>query len=280
MRMGNKSSMAALVTILVVSPVLCTHAQTAAPSSAAKPSSDAHGLTGVWISDDSRHYVNGNPEPPLTDWAKQNLLYKSIAGDALTGVPKSGKDAKPASSKSVKGMYAADQYGVVANDPNGEYPGKDCEPLSSPAMYFYPQRGVMEIIPTREGDRIFAFFAYHREWRTYWLNREHPKGQDPSYEGDSNARWDGDTLVVDTVNYNGETMLDQHIGHKKSDAFHLVERIHLLDHDHLEIDLTYFDPKAWGDKSWEGFRKFYKRTTPQAFEELVCSPRDTMHLKE
>jgi hypothetical protein len=99
---------------------------------------------------------------------------------------------------------------------------------------------------------------------------------DPSFEGDSTAHWEGNTLVVDTIGYNGKTMLTQNVGHWKSDAFHLVERFTRVDHDHMQLDMTYYDPKAWGDKSWPGFHVYYKLTAKENFEEFICSPREYM----
>ena len=45
----------------------------------------------------------------------------------------------------------------------------------------------------------------------------------PTWMGDSIAKWDGDTLVVDTVNFNGHTRLDT-IGHPNSDQLHVIEK--------------------------------------------------------
>ncbi|MGD0964101.1 MAG: hypothetical protein ABSA57_09405 [Candidatus Acidiferrales bacterium] len=210
------------------------------------------------------------------------MLYKSISHDALAGTPLPGVVLPGhlcSQRTSHTPCFAADLNGVPANDLDGEYPGKDCEPLSTPAMYDYPSLGSMEILVTREGDRIFQLFEYHREWRTFWLNREHPKDLDPTYEGDSTAHWEGDTLVVDTIGYNGKTMITQNVGHSKSDAFRLVERFRRVDHDHLEIDMTYYDPKAWGDKSWPGFHKYYNLVPKEDFQEFICSPREYQEYK-
>ncbi len=57
---------------------------------------------------------------------------------------------------------------------------------------------------------------------------------------------------------NGKSKFTQNVGHSKSDAFRLAERFRRADHDHLVIDMTYYDPKAWGDKFWPGFHKYYK----------------------
>jgi hypothetical protein len=241
-------------------------------------------INGTWIgvrgTREFRNFASYDqkvPEPPLTDWAKQHLLYKSISHDPLDGKPLPAK-FKPGHEcpNNQDPCYSEDQNGVPTNDPDGEYPAKDCEPLSTPAMYDYPGLGSMELVTTPDGTRINQMFAYHREWRTWWLNREHPKDLDPTYEGDSTAHWEGNTLVVDTIGYNGKTMISQSIGHRKSDAFRLVERFTLTDRNHLEIDMTYYDPKAWGDKSWPGFKKLYQRTTPEDFEEFICSPREYM----
>jgi hypothetical protein len=213
----------------------------------------------------------------LTEWAKQHLLYKSISHDSLDGTQTPGFDRPGHYCPSIQEpCYSADQYGVPANDLDGEYPARDCEPLSVPAMYDYPEIGDMEFTPTPDGTRIYQLFEYHHEWRTFWLNRDHPKGDDldPTFEGDSVAHWEGNTLVVDTVGFNGKTMISQSIGHSKSDAFRLVERFTRVDKNNLEIDMTYYDPKAWGDKSWPGFKKFYHKSKIENFKELICSPRE------
>jgi hypothetical protein len=265
----------ALLGVLTISP--CLHAQSANATKL-----DFHDLNGNWRgaspSKDITNFSSNDqkiPEPPLTEWGKQHLLYKSISHDALAGTHIPGWD-KPGHRcpNNQDPCFSVDQNGVPLNDPNGEYPAKDCEPLSTPAMYDYPGLGSMELLFTREGDRVFQLFEYHREWRTFWFNREHPKDLDPTYEGDSTARWDGNDLIVDTIGYNDKTMVTQNVAHRKSDAFRLVERFHLTDHDHLVIEMDYYDTKAWGDKAWTGFKKYYKRVPKEDFQEFICSPRE------
>ena len=287
---------AVAIATLVFTPLLYSRPQSSADvaktGERGEKQFDPHDLSGTWRGEtaqpgeDSRtsesprnfaSYSQKIPEPPLTDWGKQHLLYKAISHDALAGTHVPGWDQPGhlcSQRTSHTPCFATDLNGVLANDLDGEYPGKDCEPLSTPAMYDYPSLGSMEILVTPEGDRIFQLFEYHREWRTFWLNREHPKDLDPTYEGDSTAHWEGDTLVVDTIGYNGKTMITQNVGHSKSDAFRLVERFRRVDHDHLVIDMTYYDPKAWGDKSWPGFHKYYNLVPKDDFQEFICSPRE------
>ncbi len=286
MRIRRLGPVATLMAALWFSPGLHGQAQGGprVPSSGPKGDQpfDPHDLSGPWIGERPRpgilnfgSFDQKIPEPPLTDWARQHLLYKSISHDALGGTHIPGWDrAGHVCYVTSEPCFSADPNGVPANDPDGEYPGKDCEPLSSPAVYDWPRNGEMELLFTRAGDRIFQLFEYHREWRTFWLNREHPKDLDPTYEGDSTAHWDRDTLVVDTIGYNGKTMVTVNVGHSKSDAFHLVERFRRVDHDHVVLDMTYYDPKAWGDKFWPGFRKYFMLAPKEDFQEFICSPRE------
>ncbi len=276
---------AAAIAALIFSPLLRPQSQASPDAKAASASNqpfDPHDIGGSWRGDaphpgyrDWASYDQKVPEPPLTDWAKQHLLYKSISHDALGGTPLPDKD-RPGHlcPNNQDPCYSADPNGVPTNKSDGEYPAKDCEPLSTPAMYDYASIGPMELIPTREGDRIFQLFEYHREWRTWWLNRDHPKDLDPTYEGDSTAHWDGNTLVVDTIGYNTKTMITQNVGHSKSESFRLVERFTLTDRNHMTLDMTYYDTKAWGDKSWPGFRKYFHRVPKEDFDEFICSPRE------
>jgi len=52
----------------------------------------------------------------------------------------------------------------------------------------------------------------------------------PSWMGDSIGHWEGDTLVIDTVNLNDKTGFDR-VGHPHSDALHIVERFRRVNHD-------------------------------------------------
>ena len=65
-----------------------------------------------------------------------------------------------------------------------------------------------------------------------------------TWMGDSRARWDGNTLVVDVTNFNDKTWFDQ-AGDFHSDALHVVERYALADHDHIRYEATIEDPKTF-----------------------------------
>jgi hypothetical protein len=72
--------------------------------------------------------------------------------------------------------------------------------------------------------------------------RSHPKDLDPTWFGDSIGKWDGDTLVVDTVGLDDRTWLDT-AGHEHSDQLHLVERFQKVDNNNIKWTVTFEDPK-------------------------------------
>ena len=66
----------------------------------------------------------------------------------------------------------------------------------------------------------------------------------PSWMGYSVGKWDGDTLVVDTVGFNDQSWLDAR-GHGHSEEMRIEERFHRRDYGHLEVTLTVTDPKTF-----------------------------------
>jgi len=103
----------------------------------------------------------------------------------------------------------------------------------------------------------------------YTDGRQHPKPLDLTWLGNSVGRWEGDTLVVDTVGMRDETWLDND-GHVHSDQLHMVERIHRVDHDTLQTDITIDDPKAL-EKPWTQHVFHKLRPTWDFMEDVRCT---------
>src|SRR5213594_4664246 len=66
----------------------------------------------------------------------------------------------------------------------------------------------------------------------------------PSWMGYSVGRWEGDTLVVDSVGFNDRTWLDRD-GHRHTEALRMTERYRRLDFGHMEIEITLNDPQVY-----------------------------------
>jgi hypothetical protein len=114
--------------------------------------------------------------------------------------------------------------------------------------------------------------------------RPHTSGQYlfPTHLGDSTARWEGDTLVVDVISFNGEGWLaspqDRPTNASTgvwltSDAMHVVERWRRIDADTLEYQARVEDPKML-TMPWETPTVIFKRQTVDRIEEVLCRPED------
>jgi len=95
--------------------------------------------------------------------------------------------------------------------------------------------------------------------------RSHTADADLSYTGESIGHWEGQTLVVDTTAISPKAQFFFGVG--TSGKTHLMERIHLIDHDHLRVDTEVSDPVAL-QKPWH-YSWTYVRTKSD-FEANIC----------
>jgi hypothetical protein len=80
----------------------------------------------------------------------------------------------------------------------------------------------------------------------YTDGRKHMADPSPSWLGYSVGKWEGDTLVVDTIGFNGKSWLDI-IGHPQSEQARVIERYRRRDFGHMEVEITVNDP-TWYTK--------------------------------
>ena len=78
----------------------------------------------------------------------------------------------------------------------------------------------------------------------YTDGRPLPEDPTPSWLGYSVGRWEGDTLVVDTIGFNDRTWLDSR-GHPRSEAMHINEKYRRRDVGHLDVEITIDDSKSY-----------------------------------
>ena len=82
----------------------------------------------------------------------------------------------------------------------------------------------------------------------------HSADPNPSWFGESIAKWDGDTLVVDTIGFNGWTRLDTR-GHPHSEKLHVVQTFRRTDAGHIAYTVTIDDP-VYYTTPWTNERTF------------------------
>jgi len=242
----------AAVAALAPSPSL--FAQTGATNAAkAQPPAAPADLSGVWrrsrrAPDKARKYTIyelafsiTNEKPPMTPWAQEKF--------------KANKPNVGPNSVSI----------TESNDPIFQF-----LPPRAPRIYLI--RGEPMEIANLPG-RVLMLYEYdHFVRNIYTDGREHPKDLPGTWMGDSIAKWEGDTLVVDTAGFNDKTWLDND-GHPHTEDLHVVERIRRVNHETLTIDTTIEDPKAY-TKPWGG-HAIYELKPGWNLGEMVCEDNVT-----
>ena len=105
--------------------------------------------------------------------------------------------------------------------------------------------------------------------------RKHRTDIEPSFLGDAIGSWDGDTLVVETVNFNGETWLTDD-GSFHTASLRVVERLS-RDADTLTWEATAHDPEVLAEP-WTMRPRTAHATTDELVEAPPCIDRDLEHM--
>jgi len=249
MRNRLTDSIVAAAVLLLSSAAL---AQTVGQPPPAKPTAEKsqpfnpHDLTGVWLIGDGQNnqiYNQRGQEPPMTP--ETEAKYTASHGTDYQAVQDATTD-----------------------------PVFNCDPYGTPRVYLYPHP--FKIVHTPSGEIVFLMEVNHVFHEIYMDGREHPADPDPQWFGHSTGKWDGDTLVIDTVGFNDKTWLDR-VGHPHSEALHTVERWRRTASDTLELNVTIDDPKAY-TKPWSG-QKIFKLRTGWDILESICVIQDEIDLR-
>lgn len=141
--------------------------------------------------------------------------------------------------------------------------GTDCVPLGIPQSFVTPYPFQMIQTPTF----ILQVFEYPNTFRYIWTDgRPHAVDPDPTWMGDAVAKWDGDTLVVDSVGFNDRTEVS---GYMHSEALHVVERYKRVDTG-LQYDVTVEDPNVFARPWVFPQRVLAARPDLERVDEFVC----------
>jgi hypothetical protein len=241
------ASISALAALLTISQVVRAQTATRAGGAVTAASASQPDLSGVWL-------VGG--------------------GGDVFDLPRDAAPFQP----SAKAKFDSEKNGhgpnVVVDFASNTDPFiKACDPLGVPRVLL--ANHPFKIVPAA-GEMVMLYERSHDFREIYMDGREHPKDLDPSWWGHSIGKWDGDTLVVDTVGFNDKTWLDYQ-GLPHSDALHIIERYRRLDHDSLQVVLTIEDPKAY-TKPW-GVTKTYK-LKPWDIGEDICVTSNEKHFEQ
>ena len=156
-------------------------------------------------------------------------------------------------------------------------PYGECDQAGTPSTPLEQdaQHAPMELIQTPA--RLVMLYEYPLDVRMIYMNgRVHPKDPDPTFNGDSVAHWEGDTLVVDVIaidermrNFGGE---GGGVGWFHSDQEHIIERITRTSKNYLTYQITIEDPVVLA-KPWTSAPRTWSLTQDPQDEwgEVFCT---------
>lgn len=190
---------------------------------AATPAKAPFDLSGVWMNDDT-----------LDERMKREGRTRQTA-DELRGAPAS-TEAPPLTPR-----YLEIQRRMQSEAKKLADGAAGCEWPGMPTIMTYPYP--FEILST-PGRITFLFEADSQVRRVFLDRSKHldPDDLDPSYNGDSIGRWEGKTLVIDTIGFNTRRPVR---GLPHSEQMRIVERITPLDANTIRDQMTITDPEAF-----------------------------------
>jgi hypothetical protein len=125
-------------------------------------------------------------------------------------------------------------------------PYSRCKPAGGPRQFITPYGTEILEMPELQRLYIIDVGGPHTFRIVYMDGRPHPKREDLdlSYHGHSVGRWEGDTLVIDTIGFNERFWLDRApVPH--TEQLHLIERMTRVDFNTIKYDVTIDDPGAY-----------------------------------
>lgn len=151
--------------------------------------------------------------------------------------------------------------------PNNLEPHTRCKPSGAIRQFLTPY-GV-EILDLPELQQVFIFdLGGPHSWRTIYMDgRPHPDDLEPTYYGHSIGKWDGDTLVVDSVGYNTGFWFER-AGLPHTESVHVTEYFSRRDKNTMDYRFVMVDPLTY-DSPVEGKLRM-KWTEGEELFEYVC----------
>jgi L-ascorbate metabolism protein UlaG (beta-lactamase superfamily) len=174
--------------------------------------------------------AQGTTAPPKSQWARDfNGVWSAVgAQQDITANLLPGEEVSLT-------PFGAEQYNKIDE---ADSPAYKCEPYG-------PTRIMSSALPFMifQQDKMIGMAFEHIDYRLIYMNGKHPDDilDYPEWEGNSIGRWDGDSLVVDTIGMREESWLDS-FGLQHSGKMHMVERYTKTSPDTYIWKVTIDDP--------------------------------------
>lgn len=141
--------------------------------------------------------------------------------------------------------------------------GSDCNPLGVPQSFITPYP--IQFVHTPK--QLVMLFEYPNTFRVIPTDgRPHTEDPDPTFMGEGVAKWEGDTLVVDSIGFNDKTEVN---GFMHTEALHVIERFTKVPTG-LNYEVTVEDPNVWTAPWVMAARILPARPDLDKVDEFVC----------
>jgi len=199
-------------------------------------------LTGMWF-----NLGNEGSCPPDIKGESGECIEKGLGiGDVSLGLPRqAGNIADGMAGGLPYTSWAAALMKERAATAGTQDPHSKCLPPNFPRSYALPH--IQKFIQTP--GLVVILDEFNASYRQIFTDgRPLPEDPQPSWNGYSSGKWDGDTLVIQTIGFRDDLWLDMR-GDPLTNAAKVTERFRRPDFGHLEIEVTVDDPKAY-TKPW------------------------------
>jgi hypothetical protein len=218
-----------------------------------------------------------NPAPTAQDWADLGKLpdwsgvWNPKISDQDAQIKTNPTPWNEAAAKKIEAMFAEEKAG------RPKLIFSYCLPEAHPSWMLITHNA-MEILFTPGRVTMLGESDGNRIRRIYTDGRGHPEVSDPTFHGHSIGKWEGDTLVIDTVDILPQAPLavSEAAGLPNNGDMHVVEHIHLSpdNKDIMLVDLEITAPKVL-TRPWKTTRIFFRqRARKFDIVEGVCATGD------
>lgn len=209
-------------------------------------SGNVGGYNTVWIDNGSGSFkIDGKWRTSLiTDPANGQM-------PALTAEGKKRAAARAVYARPNRG----DAFWIKEGISPGPYDDPELRPVAERCLLSFGSGGGPPMLPilynnlkqiVQTKDTVMLLNEMVHDARVIRINGQHEPSDIRRWLGDSIGRWDGDTLVVDTTNFNDYPALAG-----ATRTLHVIEKFKRLDDKSLLYSFTVDDPTVW-TKPWSG----------------------------
>jgi len=166
----------------------------------------------------------------------------------------------------VLGAVIAGKYAYTARS--------SCAPGGVPGFMIFPAQPIHFIQTPKQ---VWMLYQGNAEIRRVYLDVQHTRNPKSSFYGESVGRYEGDTLVIDTIGLNNKTVLDAYRT-PHSDKLHVTERWRMVDGGKtLEVQIRVEDPEAF-NQPFQMMQRYERQ--PANWLQAICAENNGYFFQE